>query len=323
MPMPRPSIHLSLPDLPSQTEQDILATCPNVQAIPASDLYPQARAQEGGQLQLLRVSNPSCTAVLALQGAQVLSFQPRQHRDLLWLSPNASLRTGSAIRGGIPLCLPWFGVNQRDPDKPRHGIARLSRWTLEHAGNDTRDNTKLKLSLRQYGETPHPQFDYAFEAVLEASFGKELKLELSVSNRSNASMPLSWALHSYHPVSLLDKVTITGLQQSDYLDNTRGLERFTQRQQPRFNGEFDRVYLDVGKQQKIISQPGICVSADNAPSAIVWNPGADLAASMADLGTNMHRQFICLERGAAFDNEQTLAPGATLHAHVTIAPGTA
>jgi glucose-6-phosphate 1-epimerase len=308
-----------VPDSLSQSEQAIIAACPNVQAMPANDLYPQASTKEDEQLQLLRVSNPSCTGVLALQGAQVLSFQPRQHPDLLWLSPNASLQTGSAIRGGIPLCLPWFGVNQRDPDKPKHGFARVSRWVLEQARNDTLGNTKLKLSLKQFGETAHPLFDYPFEAALEASFGKELTLELSVSNRSNASMPLSWALHSYHPVNALDEVTITGLQQSDYLDNTRDLEKFTQTGYPRFTGEFDRVYLNVGKQQKIISQPEISVSADNAPSAIVWNPGGELAANMTDLGANMHKRFICLERGAAFDNEQTLAPGATMLARITIA----
>jgi glucose-6-phosphate 1-epimerase len=257
---------------------------------------------------------------MALQGAQVLSFKPLQQGDLLWLSPTAVLQAGQAIRGGIPVCLPWFGVNQRHPQKPKHGFARLTHWTLEHARGDDSGATGLRLGLKHYRDVPHPLFEHPFEATLHIRFGRQLSLHLEVRNCAATPMPLSWALHSYHCIDDLEQVSITGLDNTDYLDNTRQLQRYRQQGDPVFRGEFDRVYLNVGAEQTIVSHPRIRVRAVNAPSAIVWNPGADLAAGMADLGPNLHRQFVCLERGAAFDDALVLPPRATLRASINIAP---
>ncbi len=282
----------------------------------ARSIYPHATEE----FPLLQVNNRYCSGTLALQGAQILSFKPRDRADLLWVSPRAVFENGQTLRGGIPVCLPWFGVNRRDPDKPRHGLARTIRWALEQAITNDSGETRLKLALRQFAQTPHPLFEHCFEATLTITFSAALVIQLQVKNCSELPMPLSWALHSYHPVSRLDKVFVTGLDQVEYLDNTRELERFTQSGDPRFDGEFDRVYLGVGKQQVIRGEPEIHISADNAPSAIVWNPGARLAANMADLGEENYQAFICLERGAAFDDEQIIESGGVMRATVTIAP---
>lgn len=300
------------------TEQAIVAACSELHLIPASTVFAQSHSNAEHLPPILKISNRQCGAKFALQGAQVLGFKPTNHAELLWLSPNAVLQSNMPIRGGIPVCLPWFGVNQQNPAKPKHGFARTSRWQLERASTDDHGTTLVQLGLRPYATQPHPLFNFAFSAELSVSFGRQLEIVLRVRNCSAASMPLSWALHSYHPVQDLEQLRILGLENTEYLDNTRQLQRFTQQGELKLRGEFDRVYLDVGATQTIIGTPGIRVSGTNAPSAIVWNPGAELAASMPDLGKNTHRQFVCLERGAVFDNASSLAPQTTMQASITI-----
>jgi glucose-6-phosphate 1-epimerase len=295
-------------------EREQIHACHELRVVEANTIYRQA---ETG-FKLLKINNSNCNALVSLHGAQILSFIPHRQPDLLWVSPNAHIRTGTAIRGGIPVCLPWFGVNRQDPHKPKHGFARTSRWTLERASTDAAGVTGLRLGLREFGQQPQPLFDYRFEAELDIRFGQTLEILLTVKNCADTPMPLSWALHSYHPVHNLATTTITGLEQTEYLDNTCQLARRKQLGNPEFRAEIDRVYLNVGREQVIVGEPPIRVAGINAPSAIVWNPGPDLSAAMEDLGNDMHLQFICLERGAAFDDEQMLLPGETLQASVTI-----
>ncbi len=301
-----------------QTEHAIVAACSELQLIPARTVFGRRQSNEESLPPILKISNRQCDAILSLQGAQVLGFKPSNHAELLWLSPNAMLQSNKPVRGGIPVCLPWFGVNQQDPGKPKHGFARTSRWTLERASTDDHGANVVQLGLRQYATQPHPLFNFAFSAELSVSFGRQLAILLRVRNCSAASMPLSWALHSYHPVQDLEQLRILGLENTEYLDNTRQLQRFTQQGELKIRGEFDRVYLGVSATQTIMGTPGIRVSGSNAPSAVVWNPGAERAASMSDLGENTHRQFVCLERGAAFDNATSLAPQTTMQANITI-----
>lgn len=303
----------------SDRERKLIEVCPGLVLTTAAAAYPVADANPGSELQLLQIENAICTAMLSLQGAQVLSYTPQGQSDLLWLSPAAALSQGAAIRGGIPICLPWFGVNQQDLQKPKHGFARLTRWSLERATVDGGGVTHIVLAMDQFRDTPHELFPYPFVARLRLAFGSSLQLELQVQSHADTSMPLSWALHSYHPVKDLATVTISGLAGCEYLDNTEALSRFRQEGDPRFQGEFDRVYLDVGREQIIVTEPALSISAQHAPSAIVWNPGEKLAAAMPDLGIGRHREFICLERGAAFDNALQLEPGESMNAVVTIA----
>ncbi len=303
------------------SEHTVLAACSELQTLAPDALFARANIQPQTP-PLLAISNHWCTAVLSLLGGQVLSFKPDDQAELLWLSPNAVLQKDSPIRGGIPVCLPWFGVNRADPGKPRHGFARTSRWSLDHASTNAHGVTVVQLGLRQFAERPHALFAPAFAAWMDFSFGEALRIGLRVRNCSAIAMPLSWALHSYHTVQDLAGLRIIGLGHSNYLDNTRQLQRCRQTSEAlHVQGELDRVYLGVGATQTILGSPEIRVSGDNAPTAIVWNPGASIAASLPDLGEGTHLQFICLERGAAFDNSITLAPQATLEASVVIETG--
>ena len=268
-------------------------------------------------LPLLHISNQSCEALIAVQGAHLLQFKPHSGAELLWLSPNAIFAEGKAIRGGIPVCLPWFGVNQKDPSKPKHGFVRNQDWKLSGIHEPDPNTTELVFTFDSSSEDlvlfPHP-----FTAQLKIILSDDITLALTLLNRSVSDAEFSWALHSYHPVDDLASAEVTGLSGLNYLDNLQGLKSTFQDGNIRFNGEVDRVYESVPSSQQILGQPTITISGHNCETAIVWNPGAENAAAMNDVGERIHQQFICVERGAAFGNSWVLAPDESRHATLQI-----
>lgn len=259
---------------------------------------------------LLKIETEQAVCLLSLRGAHVLSFKAHGREPLLWVSRHAVFDGSVAIRGGIPICAPWFGVNRRDHDKPKHGFLRNRLWSLvdQQAASVTLEYQSTRDDLALYA--------YPFTAQLKVLIGEQLVLEFSIRNRSHKAMPLSWALHSYHPVAELAACRVTGLSGCDYLDNTTALSRHRQAGDMGFSGECDRVYLDVPSVQTIDKK--ISILATNAPTAIVWNPGQTLGESMADVKDGWNR-YVCLERGAAFDNEVMLAAHEVTVARLEIA----
>ena len=310
------------------TIEEQIADHPGAELTDSRKHYGQAQGQETQKqepLPLLLIDNKHCRAVIAMQGAQILEFTPKGAAPLLWLSPNAIFSPGAAIRGGIPVCLPWFGVNQQDPEKPKHGFARTRDWELVALAQTDTDTTTLLLAFDYQAEQPH-LFSYPFRAALKITLGKQLTLDLTIANCGSKNMPLSWALHSYHPRSDLAETQVEGLQNRNYLDNTDALK--TKRQADpgiSFTGEVDRVYESVGGTQSITGKPQITISGTCSETVIVWNPGAANAAHMSDIGAGGEQEFICVERGAAFGDSWRLAPGESRTGQLTIAstsPGT-
>ncbi|MEX1670401.1 D-hexose-6-phosphate mutarotase [Zhongshania guokunii] len=281
--------------------------------LPASDLFSGA-----GDLPLLECISPKCTALIALQGAQVLSFCPEGENDLLWLSPLESFVAGKAIRGGIPLCLPWFGVNRREPDLAKHGFARHQSWVLENVAEADDGNLVLNFSF-QPSAADLALFPWPFSAQLEVSLGESLQLSLTMSNSGVAAMPLSFAMHSYFAVAALDKLALKGVSGAEYLDNCRQLARFQQDEALRFNVEIDRVYEGLGGEQQLCDTARtMTVTGSGCDTVVVWNPGEALAKNMADVGEHFS-EYLCVERGMAFADELQLAPGQQHVAIMTVA----
>lgn len=301
--------------LPIQNLAATLENCDYVTLTSSDCLFTET--DHSSPIPLLQVTSPLCHAVIAPQGAQLLSHRSEDGRDLLWLSPKANFAAGKSIRGGIPICLPWFGKHP-DSKKPQHGFARNEEWQLLQATNDNTGKVELTWLLNQHATAPHALFNWTFNAQLVMTLGRKIKMRLHVTNLDSTPMPLSWALHSYHPVSELSRVKITGLDGCDYLDNTHQLERFSQQGDICFDGEFDRIYLSVPASQTIETTDPIRITGEQCYSAIVWNPGAERAAAMIDIGSENYTGFVCLERGNASDNAVTLQPGETHQACITI-----
>lgn len=323
--------------------ESIITRCPQLRLSDSRSVFPDRTHTT--TLPVVVISNARCQATVALQGAQLLTFHTATGQSLLWLSPNAIFQGGKAIRGGIPVCLPWFGPHPSDAQKPQHGFARNREWTMLEAEAVDSGTTRVVWELhypdwRQEGADSRPDsagvrpgtdnphdvlFSGQFRARLIMTLADTIDLELVVDNTGADPFPLSWALHSYHPVSDLATAEISGLEQCHYWDNADRAGAVGQREKKQqagsigFSAEVDRLYVDAPSTQCLHSGPmTFVVSAENCSSAIIWNPGQVLAANMTDVGSQHYQEFVCLERGNAAENTLALAPGDTHRARLTI-----
>ncbi|MFC7421156.1 D-hexose-6-phosphate mutarotase [Iodobacter arcticus] len=289
----------------------LLATIPEMSFCSSVDLY---GGDEPG-LPLLQIQSELGSATIALQGAHLLSFIPAGGRELLWLSPKAVFAAGKAIRGGIPLCMPWFG---RHPDGlPAHGFARTSNWDVCEVEILSDAAIKVVLELSDSAASlalwPH-----AFVFRLEVTVGRELSLQLVVENCSDTAAVFSQAFHSYLAVPDVNETLIHGLDGCTYVDSLlEGHPRHLQAGDLQMQALTDRVYLDVPAEQVIKHSAGQIKVSSDTHCTIVWNPWED-AAKMADVGQGNHTGFVCVERGDVLDHAVSIAAGGVYRATMSL-----
>ena len=290
--------------------------CIGVTQIQSTQLYPSQHQPGDAGLPMLLVENRQARAVIALQGAHVMSFQPKGQREMLWISPKTLFESGKPIRGGIPLCLPWFGPHSEDKTW-LHGFARTRQWTL--VGSNTLADGATRLVLELSGEAtlcalwPH---DFLFH--LEIVVGKTLRLEMTVENRGQAPAPLAFAFHTYFAVPDVAQAVISGLEGTSFIDKTDNLARKTQQGDVTISAMTDRVYLDVPAKQRIKSEDGAITIESPSRCAIVWNAWHN-DKNIGDIGEGNHVGYVCVERGDAADYAVTLAPGAPYRCWMVLA----
>ncbi len=298
---------------PTPLHEQLIST-PSVSIADTCELY-----QSTESLTLLKIESPLCNAVIALQGAQLLEFTPKNSAPWLWLSPKATFSESCPIRGGIPICAPWFGVNKQDPGKPKHGFVRTRCWQLIDAAENDIGEVELTFTCTSE-ERDLPLFPHPFSLNLVIRLSDHIDISFSVLNTGQSLMPFSWALHSYFNVDSLKDVRVEGLDQHPYLDATQNFLSVIQNGSISFKSEVDRVYESVSQEQSISGSPSLSIKGDNCPTAIVWNPGIKLATKMADITADHYDQYICLERGAAFANSWDVLPQQSVTSTLTILP---
>ncbi len=267
----------------------------------------------------LSISHAHCQAKVSLYGGQVLSFKPEGHKDVLWLSEQASYQEGKAIRGGIPLCWPWFGANNKQSqylaEHPNtalkvvnHGFARQLPW---HIASIEADESGVTLVLVLSGENQHPLWPNAYTLTQTLFFGKSLKQTLAMSNLSSEDVQYSAALHSYFTVSNPKNVSIDALTGLSYHDKLTG-NSSTQEESVSCVGEIDREYHSSEKMTVIDHnwQRKIEIKSGNCQQWVLWNPGTELADTMADIHPQGEQEYVCLE--AANTRWQTIPAGETV-----------
>jgi glucose-6-phosphate 1-epimerase len=264
----------------------------------------------GDGLVVVEVNNGAARAAVTLQGAQLIDYQLNE-RALIWLSSDARLSPGKSIRGGMPICWPWFGAHGSDPALPAHGFARTVPWRLLRADRINHNRTVLEFALSQTPQT-RAMFPQPLTARLTLSIGATLEVALRSTNCGDESVVLSEALHTYFQVGDVRKVALHGLAGCEYLDKVAGFERKRQRGAVHIRGEVDRIYLDTDGRCEIrdpLLKRRIRLSARNSRSTVVWNPGAKVARQMGDLGPDGYRHMLCVETANAAENGVTLGPG--------------
>ena len=245
-----------------------------------------------------------------LQGAQVTGWRLRDEPPILFTSPKSAFAPGRAIRGGIPIIFPWFGPSRHAPAAPQHGFARTAAWHLD--GVETVKNKSLTMTLSLTdADVGSTIWSEPFRAIYTVTFAQTLSLRLAVQNRARHSIVFEEALHTYFAISDISDIAISGLAGATYIDKTDAARRKLQTAElVTITTETDSVYLDTPGRCVIEDrgwQRHVVIEKEGAASTVVWNPWAEKAAAMADLGDPAWRGMACVEAGNIADNEVLLA----------------
>lgn len=247
---------------------------------------------------IVQISNSHASASIAVHGAQVLSFQPNGEEDLLWVSKTAVYAEGKSVRGGIPICWPWFGTHP-DTAMPSHGFARNCFWQLTSVKQDHSGSTEVMLRLED-DIASRSLWPHAFELQLRVSVGKALSLELTMVNRSEEVVDLTAALHSYFDVGDIAGTAVRGLDGVEYIDALQSNRRLTQAGDVRFDAELDRIYQQTAGDEFIddaLRGRSIRLQKQGSDSTVVWNPWIAKSSRMDDFEDGGYRRMVCVETG--------------------------
>jgi glucose-6-phosphate 1-epimerase len=263
-----------------------------------------------GGLPKVRVTGPSASADIYLHGAHIVSWQPANEREVLFLSQQSHWENGRAIRGGIPICFPWFRSKANDPSAPAHGFVRTKEWRLESVKAEA-ESVVVALST-QDDESTQRWWPHSFRLVHTLSIGRSLQLELKVTNTAQAPFRFEEALHTYFRVSHAENVRVRGLDRAKYLDNVDGNREKTQSGDLIFSGKTDNAYLDIPGAAELLDpafRRNLRTEKSNSATTVAWNPWQEGAASLKDLGSEEWRQFACVEASNILGSAISLAPG--------------
>ena len=265
-----------------------------------------------GGLPVVRVDGAAGTAEVYLHGAHVTSWTPRGRPPVLWMSAFSEFAADRPIRGGVPLCFPWFGALPADPAAPAHGFARLAEWQLVEA-READGNTVLVFRLGDTEGSRNSAWPHRFEALYTVSVGARLGLSLQVRNLDVTPVTFAEAFHTYLSVPDIHNVAISGFEDQEFLDRLGDPEaRISEAEPVRFTGETDRVYQGTSAVARVADGTGrtVEISTEGSVSRVVWNPWQAKAAAMADFGDDEWTGMVCVETANVQGDTITLAPGA-------------
>lgn len=250
---------------------------------------------------IIVVDHPRVKASIALNGAHLLSWQPESQTEALWLSSETSFKKGAAIRGGVPICWPWFGPAAQ-PGLPAHGFARNQQWTLKAHNED--DNGAVLTFELQANEETRALWPHDFTLYARFKLGKTCEIELE----AHGEFETTSALHTYFNVGDITDVKVSGLGKGyiDKVDNARegelsdGVQTFPDRT--------DRLYLNPEACSVIHDAAlnrNIEVVHQHHSNVVGWNPGPALSVSMADMADEGYKTFVCVETACVTTPQKT------------------
>lgn len=260
----------------------------------------------------IEISNGKAKALISVYGGQILSYQPtNEPEDLLFLSTKAYFEQGKAIKGGTPICWPWFGPDPEGLGRPSHGFVRNRLWTVMGTETTPQGDTAVSLGVVNSPETEEiwPQ---AFNLTIIYTVGETLSIELKTQNTGSHAFSISQALHTYFKIGDVNRVQVLGLNGSDYLDKVDGGQQKTQQGVVEFSEECDRIY--TAPPAKLIIDDlsldrRIQITSEGSKTAVVWNPWIENSVSMADLEDTDYQRLLCVETANAAQDIVNIPPG--------------
>jgi glucose-6-phosphate 1-epimerase len=237
------------------------------------------------ELLAINIRNRAAEATIFLQGAQLSQYQPHKERPVIWLSPDCDYKVGSPLRGGIPVCWPWFGGLDKNPEsiqqqasssvKQAHGFVRALEWDIDFVKAISLDETELQMSLTLDANDLWP---FACKLVLKFTIGAQLTLCFEVQNNDSKAFVFTSALHSYFSIGDITQTKISGLDGKSFIDALHDWQIFTQQGDITIDREIDRIYESNGEVIQIVDsqwQRQISILSKSSAHAVVWNPWVD------------------------------------------------
>ena len=251
------------------------------------------------------IENDIASAKIALQGAHIFHYNRKDEDDILWISNSSDFEYGKAIRGGVPLCWPSFGMQNKN--LPQHGFARTSMFELVESKEIDSKTTQIILKL-QDSKDSFSLWPYHFELILKVTVSDKLTMELTTTNMDDKPFELTQALHSYFSVSHISNIEVKGLENKPYFDALTD-EECIQNKKIIFTGEFDRVYQEVDSVISLVDETRVIkIQNEGSSSLVVWNPWIDKCARMSAMENDSYKSFVCIESANAFDDFKVLHP---------------
>ena len=271
------------------------------------------RFNEGeADIPVIEVINKYAKAIISLQGAHVLNWKPAGEDDVIWLSEDAIFAEGKSVRGGIPICWPWFGAHVSNASLPAHGFARTVYWKVTDTKPLESGETQItfELDTSTMEQKYRDMWPSATMVQYRVTIGKTLIMELTTHNNSDEVITIGQALHTYFKVDDVSRTKVSGLEGKEYLDKTRNFERLTQNGAVSISGEVDRIYLDTADDVIIDdTKRKIIITKEGSHSTIVWNPWIAVAEKMGDLGKDGYLKMLCVESANASEDTVTIEAG--------------
>lgn len=263
-----------------------------------------------GNLPCVHVKTADASAAIYLHGAHVTHYQPVGSSPVLFMSDKSDFAPNKPIRGGVPICFPWFGQGPDDAQNPPHGFARLLPWTLASV-DEQPDGSIVVLMTLAASDATRQYWPHDFELSHRVTVGKSLTMSLEMWNKGNDDLAFEEALHTYFVVGDIRKTTITGLEKSSYLSKVEGGRYNSDGKPVTFDKQTDRVYdsADTTVIDDVKLGRKICVHKTQSRSTVVWNPWVEKAQAMPDFGDNEWPGMVCVETANVKSDSVHLPPG--------------
>lgn len=265
------------------------------------------RTQDPGGREAFRLQGPGGDVLVALLGAQVLSWQAA-HGEVLWWGSKAEYAPGKPLRGGVPLVFPWFGDHPTDKKLPAHGFARTLTWSVA----DAKPGPELVLACGDDAST-RALWPHAFALRLSIAVRDGLRLQLTVSNPGAEPLRCEEALHTYFAVGDVHSASVHGLEGVPFTETAAAPEAAWDTKAPlRFRAETDRVFHGTPDRLELRApalRRTVALATANARSAIVWNPWPAKTAKLSQMAPDDWQRFCCVETANVKQHALTVPPG--------------
>jgi len=258
---------------------------------------------------MVDISNQYASARISTYAGQVISFLPNNTaEEVLFLSDKVVYKDGKAIRGGIPVCWPWFGDDTSGFGRPSHGFVRNQPWSVLASATLTDGRTSVTLGISD-SEGSRTVWPYKFKLELEVIVGQKLEVKLTTKNVGSKVFRISQALHTYFNISDVDNISVSGLDSKNYLDKIDDFNSKPQLGDVLITEETDRIYQN-SPEHVALNDSGfsrtINISSSGSKTTVIWNPWSTSVGKIADLDESSFKHFVCVETANAADDTVTI-----------------